>query len=606
MGQLPSKLTAGGARLALWSSGVVVLGAACFGCGAPPTGTDAGSHDASAIDASPPPDATSTVDAGPADADAADACVPAGDPLPVASRLAYLADQREVGTYELYFRDVTAGELSSEIRISGDLTAGGSVLQRVCWSPDRRKIAYLADQEQDEMFELYVVDVSGSPPGAAQKVSPPLPIGGTAYPDFAWSPTGRELAFVADEEFAGKATLYVADVTGDVPEPPVKLASPSLTSAVWLQGWSPDARWILYTDLRLFAVDVGCDADPEPVRVTNLGSEVPWEVYPHWSPDSAWLALGGARTSVDSDLELYLVDMRADLPADARRISGAMPEGGELKDMYWAPDSSRILYRADQRTDEQHELFFVQVNGWTLGRIRRINGELPPRYPAPGGGGQTRFPMWSPDSTKVTYLADQEVDGKGELWVVDVSGVVPGASIRVNSPLPDGGDVGVPEWSPNGTHLLYVADQEVDNVRNLYVVDMSGDVPGVPLRVNPPLVANGRVDGGFSWAPDQTRFVYRTDQEVFGTKHLYVVPFADGSPGEAVRISDPLPSFGEIQDDFRWSPDSSHLAYRADLVTDDQLDLYVVDASGTVPGAPIKVNSTMASGGSVQYYWWAP
>ena len=105
---------------------------------------------------------------------------------------------------------------------------------------------------------------------------------------------------------------------------------------------------------------------------------------------------------------------------------------------------------------------------------------------------------------KVLYRADQETDEVFELFIVDVSVASPGTPQKVSGE-PMAGDVrdGEFTFSPDGQSVLYLAGQNVVFIQELYLVDMSGATPGTPLKVNGDLVSGGNVAlGGFHFSPD--------------------------------------------------------------------------------------------------------
>jgi Tol biopolymer transport system component len=107
-------------------------------------------------------------------------------------------------------------------------------------------------------------------------------------------------------------------------------------------------------------------------------------------------------------------------------------------------------------------------------------------------------------------------DGVLELYSVPLGG---GSPVKLNGPLVSGGDVGAALISPDSSRIVYLADQEADEVDELYSVPLSG---GSPVKLNNPLVSGGDVFDDYSISSDNSRVVYRADQETDGVSELYV------------------------------------------------------------------------------------
>ena len=107
-------------------------------------------------------------------------------------------------------------------------------------------------------------------------------------------------------------------------------------------------------------------------------------------------------------------------------------------------------------------------------------------------------------------------------------------SRRLNGPfMPETlGDVLDYLISPDGAFVVYVADQDTNDVYELYRTPLDGS--GAPVQLNSEMVEGGNVGELFNFyaefliSPDGSRVVYRADQELDERFELYSVP-ADGS-----------------------------------------------------------------------------
>lgn len=205
------------------------------------------------------------------------------------------------------------------------------------------------------------------------------------------------------------------------------------------------------------------------------------------------------------------------------------------------------------------------------------NGGGPPGTTG-GGGGSTPV-------TKLVYLADQDIDGVNELYLV-------GSSIKLNPSLPAGRAVFDDyEILPDQSGVVYRADQDNDNVIELYLVKF--DNPGVSTKLNPSLTGAQDVSSfapSFHVIPDSSGVVYHADQETDEVVELYWVKFS--SPGTSTKLNGPLVTGGDVSS-FEMLPNSSGVVYVADQDIDEKTELFLVRF--TSPGTSQKLNPSLAN-----------
>ena len=108
------------------------------------------------------------------------------------------------------------------------------------------------------------------------------------------------------------------------------------------------------------------------------------------------------------------------------------------------------------------------------------------------------------------------------------AGVTP---IKLNGALASGGDVSFFfEISPDTSHVVYHADQDTDGVDELFSVPLDGS--SAPTKLNGALVSGGDVPFPFEISPDSSRVVYFADQDTDEVFELFSVLLA-GTPEEA-------------------------------------------------------------------------
>ena len=342
----------------------------------------------------------------------------------------------------------------------------------------------------------------------------PLPIGGDVY-DFKISANGVYTVYRAGQDVAELAELYAA--RNDTGQPPVKL------SALPRSG-----QYINEYDI---------------------------------SPNNAHVVYS-ADQDTRSLIELY--SARLDGSGAPVKLSGPMVEGGGLT-MYSggfriSPDGSRVVYRAEQETIDVNELYSVPVDGSAA--PVKLNAPLP-------AGGSTNSYKISPDSQYVVYTADQDTDNVYELYRAPIDSSSP--PIKLSGTLVAGGSVTYFTVSPDSAYVVYLADQDTNDVNELYVVPLDGSGP--PVKLNSPLVPGGNVAfaGNFFISPDSLRVIYIADQDTNDVDELYSVPITGGT---VTKLNPPMVPGGEVS--WVWepqiSPDSSRVVYFADQETNDETE----------------------------------
>jgi Tol biopolymer transport system component len=191
------------------------------------------------------------------------------------------------------------------------------------------------------------------------------------------------------------------------------------------------------------------------------------------------------------------------------------------------------------------------------------------------------FPVISPDSRYVVFIADVDVDNAFELYSVPISGSVP---VRLNPPLVAGGAVHEFLIAPDSSRVVYIADQVVDERNELYSVPIAGG-PATPLNgalVTGGDVTNIRIDG------DTGRVVYQADAQSNDVFELYSVPITSGGN---TKLNGALVTGGDVGP-FEIDGAGDRVVYSADQDTNDRRELYSVPISG---GMPLKLNPPLAA-----------
>lgn len=231
------------------------------------------------------------------------------------------------------------------------------------------------------------------------------------YSDIHWSRDGSQIAVfalgLAPEGYIPITFILPADGDGDVIEiPGVDVEATAAEYDLALRptrGWSPDRS------LHAFGAVPGNgqqrqvfikDADWENIRqLTQTRFD---KGKPQWSPDGSLIAFASDRAGLnagdaDQAWGVSIVDVQG---TDERLLTLVSDE----PDIGWTPNSQYVLFSTQKGT--------YRIN------VQPVDGEYVTQFVVEG-----RYPVWSPDGTRMVYLSRAACEP--EVFVVNADGSDP-------------------------------------------------------------------------------------------------------------------------------------------------------------------------------------
>ena len=209
-----------------------------------------------------------------------------------------------------------------------------------------------------------------------------------------------------------------------------------------------------------------------------------------------------------------------------------------------SPDGSKILFvNRIGPEDDFYTAYLYVMNADGTNRV-----QLPPT-----DGGFIGPPVWSPDGSQIAF--EGWIDDNGfEIWVMDADG----GGLRNLTNTPDAGE-GSPSWSPDGRRILFSGE---------------GDPSGLEV-MNSDGTGRAPFAGGdaywATWSPDGARIAFIS---ILNERSRLSTMSADGSDPVPLTADD-----GGHDVIASWSPAGDRLAFIH--IVDPDVEVYVINADGT-------------------------
>lgn len=363
--------------------------------------------------------------------------------VPDGSAIVYVAAQDDPSAKAIYIAPATGGP---GVRLNGVLPPGGEVNpladRTFAVSPDGARVYYLASERDADTVELFAVNVAT--PGQSLRISGDLVTDGDVQ-DFLLTPDGATVIYLADQNFDENPELFRVPALGGTAErvnDDLENGQPETTGVQNDFRLTPDGSRVVYRAdqeidvediLNLYSAPVsGGDSvllsrrpmNPTVVRTFRI------------SPDSERVAFW-ADAGVNAPAELFTSPIA--MTDSVQRINADLPPDAQVEPDYaFSMDGNFIVYRADQRTFDQEELYAAPADGSQA--AARISRDLAV------GAQVSAFRVLG---QRVAYRSTSDDLASTELYSVPVTG-------GITRPMGTGsGSVGEMEVAADGRGLFY-------------------------------------------------------------------------------------------------------------------------------------------------------
>jgi Tol biopolymer transport system component len=390
------------------------------------------------------------------------------------------------------------------------------------------RAVYIADQDTLGVDELFAAPIDGRTPPV--KLSGPLVAGGDVT-NFSLTPDGRWVVFEADAEIDQSAELYLAPTDGSAPR--LDLDAPLSTNRRW--SLTPDGERVVF----------------------ELQGSTAYQSIPRGGGPRVPVGFHGTIAAVLTNT--HRIEGVVPLFVNSQSLSGGAVSslGSTYSSGFKAsPDGTRVVVEFSNPGTGQKGYYSIRPDGSggiNLTSTGSGSGGFAPEYAVTN----ERLVLRNDKETALVYdLRSRPLDASEPLIVL-------------NGPLVSGGDVLSFRLARN--RAVYLADQDVDGLENLYSVPIDGSSAAARLET-----ADLGPSAKYELTPDGRRVIY------LAATGLYSVPFGGGA---SVLLSPPTPGR------FLISADSQRVVYNRSGT------LYSVPVEGgtlTILASPIFLGAAQA------------
>jgi Tol biopolymer transport system component len=257
-------------------------------------------------------------------------------------------------------------------------------------------------------------------------------------------------------------------------------------------------------------------------RLANANS-----LSPVRSPDGTKIAFlsnralnGADALNTNSTQNLWVMNADGSAPSALTAYTFAATGGAVASgSIAWAPDGSKIAYTSQAALDGT-DAATSAANVWVV----KADGTA--RTPLTGGTTTTAStPAWSPDGTKLVFISNQNIDGTDtngttlNIWMVNADGTGLAPLTRTTTHI---GTLVLlhlePRWSPDGRRILFTSNRNLDGTDSIStgvanIWAMNADGTGT----TPLTRLSGVNSNAGAWSPDGNQIAFSSNRGLDGS-----------------------------------------------------------------------------------------
>lgn len=379
---------------------------------------------------------------------------------PDGSKIVYIADESVNGTNELY---VANSDTSNKRKLQG-VPAGRKVSYFII-SPDSQRVVFLMDLDNVGLYDLYSIKIDGT---ELTKLNAGIPVasGRSVSKTFKITPDSQKVVFVTDEN-TGLRDLFISNIVAPVNR--TQLNSVTKTPVASVFEIAPDGSRIVYKESSDLAHPNIRSVQPTALNDVQLNPN--FTLPASGASDFTISPLSSKvvyRANQDDDAIYELYSVNTDGSGSVSKINGSIVSGGSVQPLQFkiTSNGSKVVYLADQQTDEQFELYVSNIDGSSN---TKISGTMI------GTADVSDFKLTS-DNSKVLFRANAASTAQ-ELFSVSILG---SGLVKINSSLIAGENVG--EYQIRGNKVAYSMDKGSVGVYSIYSANLDGTLE---TKLNP-------------------------------------------------------------------------------------------------------------------------